>query len=235
MLFAPERRAHFLYKGKMQRILTQTADGSATLFVPALDEHYHSVKGAGTESQHIFIEMGLRHALAGRREHEGALRVFEVGFGTGLNALLTLEETERSGVMVDYTAVELYPLTWDEVAPLGYSNHPLFRRCHEVAWGEPVRLTPTFSLQKLHADLLTLSLPEADVVYFDAFSPEKQPELWSESLFCRLRQALRPGAVLTTYCAKGEVRRRLQRAGFRVERLPGPPGGKREILRATAE
>lgn len=219
----------------MQRILTQTADGSATLYVPMLDEHYHSVKGAGTESQHIFIEMGMRHALTAEREGNVALRIFEVGFGTGLNALLALEEAERTGVSVDYTAVELYPLTWDEVAPLGYSDHPLFRCLHEAAWEEWVQLTPYFRLKKLQADLLALALPEADVVFYDAFSPEKQPELWSEALFVRLHEALPQGAVLTTYCAKGEVRRRLQRAGFLVERLPGPPGGKREILRATAQ
>ena len=219
----------------MQRILTQTADGSATLYVPLLDEHYHSVKGAGTESQHIFIEMGMRHALASKGDAKEALRIFEVGFGTGLNALLALEEAERTGILVDYTAVELYPLEWDEVAPLGYSDHPLFRRLHEAVWEEWVQLTPHFRLKKLKADLLALSLPEADVVFYDAFSPEKQPELWSEDLFCQLRKALPPGAVLTTYCAKGEVRRRLQRAGFLVERLPGPPSGKREILRATAQ
>lgn len=219
----------------MQRILTQTADGSATLYVPMLDEHYHSVKGAGTESQHIFIEMGMRHALTAEREDNAALRIFEVGFGTGLNALLALEEAERTGVKVDYTAVELYPLAWDEVAPLGYSDHPLFSRLHESVWEEWVQLTPHFRLKKLKADLLALSPPEADVVFYDAFSPEKQPELWSEALFCQLRKALPPGAVLTTYCAKGEVRRRLQRTGFLVERLPGPPGGKREILRATAQ
>ena len=149
--------------------------------------------------------------------------------------MLSLQEAERTGRKVDYTSVELYPLAWAEVEPLGYSDHPLFRYLHEAAWEEWVQLTPFFRLKKLRADLLALPLPEADVVYFDAFSPEKQPELWSEALFCRLRQALRPGAVLTTYCAKGEVRRRLQRAGFLVERLPGPPGGKREILRATAE
>ena len=219
----------------MQRILTQTADGSATLYVPLLDEHYHSVKGAGTESQYIFIEMGMRHALASQGDAKEALRIFEVGFGTGLNALLALEEAERTGVKVDYTAVELYPLAWEEVAPLGYSDHPLFRRLHEAVWEEWVQLTPHFRLKKLKADLLALSLPEADVVFYDAFSPEKQPELWSEDLFCQLRKALPPGAVLTTYCAKGEVRRRLQRAGFLVERLPGPPSGKREILRATAQ
>lgn len=215
----------------MQRILTPTADGSVTLYVPELDEHYHSVKGAHTESVHIFLRMGLHQALANGAGQP--LRVFEVGFGTGLNALLTLEEAERLQVPVFYAAAELYPLDWKEIAPLGYSDHPLFEQLHRAAWGEPVAISPYFTLCKLQGDVRQLELPISDVVYFDAFAPEKQPELWEESLLRRIFEALPPRGVLTTYCAKGEVRRRLQRVGFTVERLPGPPGGKREILRAT--
>ena len=215
----------------MKRIITTTDDGSATLYVPELDEHYHSVKGAHTESIHIFINMGMHRALETGAQQP--LRIFEVGFGTGLNALLTLEEAERTGVSVIYYSAELYPLQWSEIEPLHYSDHPLFERLHEVAWNEPVEITPHFTLCKLQGDVHQLDIPAADVVYFDAFAPEKQPEMWEESFLDKLYAALPPKAVLTTYCAKGEVRRRLQRAGFLVERLPGPPGGKREILRAT--
>lgn len=231
----------------MQRIIEQTQDGSATLYVPQLDEHYHSVKGARTESQHIFIEMGLHASPVPHPQ------VLEVGLGTGLNALLTLEDADRCQRPVSYTALELYPLSWDEVHPLGYSDNPLFEQLHLVPWQQPVQLTPYFSLRKLQGDAYCLlseasepdtSSPENssflipnsslfDVVYFDAFAPEKQPEMWTPELFQAIYRHMAPGGILTTYCAKGVVRRLLQATGFHVERLPGPPGGKREILRAT--
>lgn len=216
----------------MHRCLETTADGSATLYVPTLDEHYHSVKGARTESVHIFIEMGLHRWCS---QHPGqSVRIFEAGFGTGLNALLTLEEAEQNGTDIHYVSAELYPLAWEEVRPLRYTDNPLLQALHEAPWGKPVPITPHFTLHKMQADLSRMPFPVCDVVFYDAFAPDKQPHLWSEELFAALRKSVSPGGILTTYCAKGEVRRRLQRAGFTVERLPGPPGGKREILRATA-
>lgn len=219
----------------MKRLIEQTEDGSATLYVPQLDEHYHSVKGARTESQHIFIEMGLRALTT------PAPRVLEVGFGTGLNALLTLEEAERSQRHIHYIGLELYPLQWEEIEPLHYSDNPLLRILHEVAWGEEVEITPYFTLHKVQADVTRLQvLPcscdifqpsSINLVYFDAFAPDKQPEMWSEEVLYSLYRLLQPEGILTTYCAKGVVRRLLQSIGFTVERLPGPPGGKREILR----
>ena len=218
----------------MKRIIETTEDGSATLYVPMLDEHYHSVKGARTESQHIFIEMGLNASAV------SAPHVLEIGFGTGLNALLTLEEATKSQRNIHYTGIELYPLTWDEVDALHYSDHPLFKTLHQVPWNQDVSITPHFTLRKVEANALELlKQPNEqinalfDVVYFDAFAPEKQPEMWAEEFFRGIYQSLKPGGVLTTYCAKGVVRRMLQGIGFRMERLPGPPGGKREILRAT--
>lgn len=221
----------------MQRIIEKTEDGSATLYVPELNEHYHSVKGARTESQHIFIDMGL-NASAVPCPH-----VLEIGFGTGLNALLTLEAAEREKRHVHYTAIELYPLTWQEVDALKYSDHPLFRALHQSPWEADVEITPHFTLRKVQADVETtnrdrlLSINQApfDVVYFDAFAPEKQPELWKEEVFRSIHAAMSAGGILTTYCAKGVVRRMLQAIGFKVERLPGPPGGKREILRGRKE
>ena len=214
----------------MQRIIEQTADGSATLFVPELNEHYHSVKGAHTESQHIFIDMGL-NATAAVFPH-----VLEVGFGTGLNALLTLENAGKTQKKVHYTGIELYPLAWEEVDTLHYSDNPLFRELHAAPWETDIEVTPWFTLRKTQIDVANPAaiLPAAgyDVVYFDAFAPEKQPEMWDESVFRRLFAAMSPNGILTTYCAKGVVRRLLQSIGFTVERLPGPPGGKREILRA---
>ncbi|SHI36810.1 tRNA (5-methylaminomethyl-2-thiouridine)(34)-methyltransferase MnmD [Bacteroides stercorirosoris] len=213
----------------MKRIIEHTEDGSATLFVPELNEHYHSVKGARTESQHIFIDMGLK-ASAAPQPH-----VLEIGFGTGLNALLTLEAAGQEKRPVHYTGIELYPLAWEEVNALGYSDNPSFERLHTASWEEDVEISPYFTLRKIKGDANTVinSSFSPSVVYFDAFAPEKQPEMWNEQLFRSLYVTMNTGGILTTYCAKGVIRRLLQAVGFRVERLPGPPGGKREILRAT--
>ena len=213
----------------MKRIIEHTEDGSATLFVPELNEHYHSVKGARTESQHIFIDMGLK-ASAAPQPH-----VLEIGFGTGLNALLTLEAAGQEKRPVHYTGIELYPLAWEEVNALGYSDNPSFERLHTASWEEDVEISPYFTLRKIKGDANTVinSSFSPSVVYFDAFAPEKQPEMWNEQLFRSLYVTMNTGGILTTYCARGVIRRLLQAVGFRVERLPGPPGGKREILRAT--
>lgn len=254
----------------MERIIEKTEDGSATLFVPELNEHYHSTKGARTESQHIFIDMGLKASAA------ISPRVLEIGFGTGLNAWLTLEEAEKSGRNVHYTGLELYPLEWQTVEQLNYipndeqltvngEQQPaieLFKQLHTSPWEKGVHLTPHFTLQKVETDVnewtmnnerwtitnnethspLSTIINKAytidnsyDLVYFDAFAPEKQPEMWSQELFNRLYVLLAKDGILTTYCAKGIIRRMLQTAGFIVERLPGPPGGKREILRARKQ
>lgn len=224
----------------MKRIIEKTDDGSATLFVPELDEHYHSTKGARTESQHIFIDMGLKASTA------TSPRVLEIGFGTGLNAWLTLKEAESSCREVHYTGLELYPLAWEMVEQLGYipsseqqHDAELFKQLHTAPWEKEIRLTPHFTLLKQETDANLLKaetdinkLSSFDVIYFDAFAPEKQPEMWSQELFNRLYVLLNKDGILTTYCAKGIIRRMLQAAGFFVERLPGPPGGKREILRA---
>ena len=209
-----------------------TTDGSHTLYIPELDEHYHSVKGAVTESLHVYVGLGLRHAFA-ERKGVNALRVFEVGFGTGLNALLTLEVAQQEEVQIHYTSVELYPLDWQQAQMLGYLNPTQFKLLHELPWNNSIAVNDYFTLHKVMGNILTVDIPEVDVVYFDAFAPEKQPELWSPELFRRIYEALSPGGVLTTYCAKGVVRRMLQDVGFSVERLDGPPGGKREVLRAT--
>lgn len=214
--------------------LEQTADGSYTLYVPELDEHYHSVKGALTESQHIFIEMGLKHSPV------SAPRILEIGLGTGLNAFLTLLVAEESRRKVHYTGIERYPLGEETLRKLNYpsligkGHEEAYTALHKAAWGEDVALSPWFTLHKIEGDFTRYTFPKGyDIIYFDAFAPEKQPEMWEQSLFDGLYRTLNDGGILTTYCAKGVVRRMLQAAGFTVERLPGPPGGKREILRAT--
>ena len=215
-------------------ILEQTADGSYTLYVPELDEHYHSVKGALTESQHIFIDMGLKHSSI------TAPHILEIGLGTGLNCVLTLLEAKESQRHVYYTGIERYPLNEEIIRKLNYPSI-IGKECeedyfaiHQAPWEEDVCLSPWFTLHKMEGDFTHYSFEQKyDIIYFDAFAPEKQPEMWEQSLFDNLYQVLNEGGILTTYCAKGVVRRMLQTAGFKVERLPGPPGGKREILRAT--
>ena len=211
-----------------------TADGSNTLFVPELNEHYHSIKGAWTESEHIFIRMGLEH------HPSPSPRVLEIGFGTGLNAFLTLLYADKTQRTVHYTSLERYPVAPELISHLGYPERICperavdFYALHRAAWEEDIPLTPYFTLHKVQTDFTTYDFPDAyDVIYFDAFAPEKQPEMWTQELFARLYHSLRPGGILTTYCAKGAVRRTLQAVGFTVKRLPGPPEGKREILRAS--
>lgn len=216
----------------IQRELQETADGSHTLFIPEMDEHYHSVNGAVQESRHVFIEAGLRH------QAKKDITVFEIGFGTGLNAFLTLLDAEENGRKVDYHSVELYPLEPELVQSLNYGNvicpekKELFQSLHAAPWNETANITNLFTLHKIQGDNNTCPLPEGiDLVYFDAFAPDKQPEMWNQEIFNRLYAHMAEGGILTTYCAKGAVRRMMKEAGYSVERIPGPPG-KREMLRA---
>ena len=215
--------------------IRQTKDGSNTLYVPDLNEHYHSVHGALQESQHVFIKHGLEHILEQKRD----VKILEIGFGTGLNAILTLPFALAQKAFVQYDTLEKYPLTMDVVEQLHFEQFILnpelldhFKKMHAAPWNEPIDLSPYFTLQKIHETLEEFSPPEAyyDVVYFDAFAPEKQPELWTEEVFAKLYNATRPGGILVTYCAKGAFKRNLKAAGFIVEALPGPPG-KREMTR----
>jgi tRNA U34 5-methylaminomethyl-2-thiouridine-forming methyltransferase MnmC len=204
-----------------------TADGSHTLFFPEINEHYHSVNGAVQESQHVYIAAGFNCC------RKKSIRVLEFGFGTGLNALLTALECRKRKVNTTYIALEKYPLSPDIIKQLNYNDweDDLFQQIHAVAWEKAVSLTPFFTLQKVCCDFNACEFTDKyDVVYYDAFAPNKQPEVWSQALFDKLFRTINPGGVLTTYCAQGRVRRMLQQAGFTVERIPGPPG-KREMLR----
>lgn len=214
--------------------LEKTDDGSYTLYVPHLDEHYHSVKGALTESRHIFVDMGLRHSDVTEP------RILEIGLGTGLNCFLTFLAAEETDKKIHYTGIERYPLNEETLRKLDYptiinqGHETDYYAIHQAPWGRDVELSPRFTLHKIEGDFTSYPFDgKYDIIYFDAFAPEKQPEMWEQSLFDMLYNVLNEGGILTTYCAKGVVRRMLQSAGFTVERLPGPPGGKREILRAT--
>ena len=215
----------------MEVRIQTTDDGSQTLFVPQMDEHYHSVKGALTESLHIFIRTGLNESKATEP------RVLEVGFGTGLNAFLTLAEAEK-GRTVHFTSLEKYPLPNDIIEKMEYTRFVdsslalYYKAIHQAPWNTWHQVMPHFHLRKMETDLTSLVIKEKyDVVYFDAFAPEKQPEMWTPEIIGKIYDCLTPNGIFVTYCAKGVVRRMLQSAGFTVERLPGPPGGKREILR----
>ena len=218
----------------MKREFQLTQDGSHTLFVPELNEHYHSTHGAVREAIHVYINAGLRQCT------KDEIHLLEIGFGTGLNAFLTLLESEKIDKRVIYTSLELYPISLEEAEKLNYAAHICpdraadFLQLHEVEWGRRVEINNRFSLLKLNGDVTNqeflTSLGTFDVIYFDAFAPEKQPEMWSKEVFESLLSICNPNAVLTTYCAKGVIRRLLQEVGFVVERLQGPPG-KREMLR----
>ncbi len=208
-----------------------TNDGSHTLFVSEIDECYHSTQGAIQESLHIFIEAGLKQCS------KPEIHVLEIGFGTGLNAFLTMIEAEKSNKKIHYTTIEKFPIDVEKASQLNYPEKlsPLYRKAfemlHLLPWNEEVQMKPNFLILKIQADFTQLDFTEMyDVVYFDAFSPEKQPEMWSEALFVNIFKQCNSSAIFTTYCSKGIVRRALQYAGFKVERLEGPPG-KREILR----
>ncbi len=208
-----------------------TADGSATLFVKNLDEHYHSVKGALSESLHIYRDCAFLH-----RSDGSPLRLLEIGFGTGLNAAVTAMAA-NSASPIHYISLEKFPVEKELLQSLHYDNQvdtAILQAIHNAEWNTPTEITPYFTLEKQHADYLTDTLPaHIDIVYFDAFAPEKQPEMWSREAFTRLYNVLNSRAVLTTYCAKGSIRRMLNEIGFTTERLAGPLNGKREILRAT--
>ncbi|MDP4222070.1 MAG: tRNA (5-methylaminomethyl-2-thiouridine)(34)-methyltransferase MnmD [Bacteroidota bacterium] len=209
-----------------------TADGSDTLFVPEINEHYHSTLGAVQESDFIFIKNGLGFCTA------DPVRIFEVGFGTGLNALLSAVYSLKNDRRVYYTSIEKDPLPEYIIKQLNYpefvdeDGQELFRSIHSCNWNIRQKIHLNFFLEKIDADLLGWD-PEGeyDLIYFDAFCPDKQPELWTRDIFTKIEQITVRGGILVSYSVKGEVKRVLRQNGFRVNRLPGPPG-KRHILRA---
>lgn len=213
----------------------ETQDGSHSIFSETHGVSYHSKYGAIQESRHVFIESGLYYKMTGRQ----SLAVLEIGLGTGLNAFMTLLEAEKHQIAIRYTALEAYPISLSEAEQLNYTEKlnagqwkDLFLMIHKSEWDTPNALSPHFELTKLRTSFESLDLIEAfDVLYFDAFAPGAQPELWEAPVMNRMYRALHPGGVLTTYCAKGAVKRTLKQIGFEIEALPGPPG-KREMTRA---
>ena len=222
----------------MKREIIKTADGSSTIYLPEWNEHYHSKHGALQEARHVFIKMGLDHWL--EKSGSTSVSILEIGFGTGLNALISMLEARQRKLTLEYTGVEAYPVSHEEVAALNYVTafsqkeaSEFFELLHQARWNARERLTDFFSLEKQQKFFNEIdALAAYDLIYFDAFGPRVQPELWSEEIFRSMFSALKENGVLVTYSAKGSVRRAMQAVGFQVERLPGPPG-KREMLRAT--
>jgi tRNA U34 5-methylaminomethyl-2-thiouridine-forming methyltransferase MnmC len=207
------------------RNFTTSSDGSLTMWVPKLDEHYHSIHGAITESQHVFIDAGLAAI------DKDAICVLEVGLGTALNAKLTLEQ--KGDKVIDYYALEKFPLNPSEIKEIKAMGHEAEAQILAVSPGEKQEITTGFQFELSTKDLREFKVeqPRFDLIYFDAFAPSAQPELWSEEIFQNMYDALLPGGALVTYCAKGVVKRTMKAVGFEVEALPGPPR-KREMTRA---
>ena len=220
----------------LNRQVIITDDGSATILIPSLKECYHSTFGALTESMHIFIEAGLKHVS----NNEKKVCILEVGLGTGLNALLTSIYSFEKNLNISYFALEPFPITEEEFGLLNYSK--LLKNDNAFVWHKKI-LSPSknafvpihskfeikvenSSIQNWDANLMQYNL-----IFFDAFAPEVQPEMWESEILTKLYNSLMAGGTLVTYCCKGEIKRRLLSCGFSVEKLPGPPG-KREFIRA---
>lgn len=217
----------------MKREILITNDGSTTIHLPDWNEQYHSKHGAIQEAYHVFIEKGLR-----KLSHLKSISILEMGFGTGLNCFISYLEAVSRNLSVHYHGIEAYPVKEDEIRQLNYSEslkatkqHMIFENMHRLSWEEHHALAPNFTLIKRQQFFREVDdVEHFDLIYFDAFGPRVQPELWTEDLFRKMFKALKPGGYLVTYSAKGSVRRAMQSVGFEVERLDGPPG-KREMLR----
>jgi tRNA U34 5-methylaminomethyl-2-thiouridine-forming methyltransferase MnmC len=212
-----------------------TKDGSHSLLNTELNETYHSVHGALQESVHVFIKSGLDFYLEQHQPEN--VSILEIGFGTGLNALLTVQRALEIKTKIQYTSLEAYPIqeaTWQQ---LNYGEalamQDYFHKLHEAPWETASLIVPNFELLKRKVTLQQVELqPSFDLIFFDAFAPNKQPEMWQPEMLAKVVESLRPSGVFVTYCAKGQVKRDLRSLDLLVETLPGPPG-KKEMVRAS--
>ena len=219
----------------MNRKVVKTKDGSSSLYLPELDEHYHSSHGAVQESRHVFIQNGLTHF----KGHEKSIDILEVGFGTGLNAILSLEASVEDDLNIRYTAIEPFPLLLTEVDQLNYEGFVrkdifdnYFRKMHELGSDKWHILHPGFHLVKYQQKLLDCHLSKTyDLIYYDAFGPRAQNDMWELKALQKAVFQLKKDGIFVTYCVKGSVKRNLKELGMQIEKLPGPPG-KREMLNA---
>ncbi|HLW29525.1 MAG TPA: tRNA (5-methylaminomethyl-2-thiouridine)(34)-methyltransferase MnmD [Brumimicrobium sp.] len=217
----------------MKREIIETKDGSKTIYIPGIYENYHSTHGALQEAMHVFIKSGLDEIKLDE------LNVLEIGFGTGLNAIITLIAGQNDKKTIYYTGLEAFPVTQEEIKLLKYdelediaSYSDEFQKLHTTKWNEPVKINEQFTLTKVEQKMEDFTPTEGhfDLIYFDAFGPRAQPFMWTDEVLSKMYDALSTNGVFVTYCAKGDVRRSLISLGFEVEKIPGPPG-KREMLR----
>ena len=217
----------------MKREIITTSDGSKTIHLPDWDESYHSKHGAIQEAYHVYIERGLRLFK------NAPISILEIGFGTGLNAIITFIEAKKLNLDINYTGIEAYPLSMEEALEMNYleslqslNQQPIFEKMHQSPFAEQVVLSDNFRLEKRNIFFDQIEDIESfDLIYFDAFGYRVQPELWSTEIFQKMYTALKKDGVLVTYAARGVVKRSMQEVGFTVEKLAGPPG-KREMMRA---
>jgi len=224
----------------LKRKIITTSDGSKTIQIEDWDEQYHSIHGAISEANHVFLKHGLFFYLNEfQLQFQQNIQILEIGFGTGLNAFLTLIKAEKLKLQINYVGVEAYPVKTEEINQLNYadlisvSHKNVFEKMHKSPWETWQVISKQFQLQKQNKFFSEIKAEEEyNIIYFDAFGARVQPDLWTENIFSIMFKALKENGVLVTYSAKGSVRRAMQAVGFMVERLPGPPG-KREMLRAT--
>lgn len=228
----------------MKRIIQQTEDGSNTIYIEDWDESYHSKHGAVQEAMHVFIKNGFSHFIAAKKP----LKILEIGFGTGLNAFITLLEAEKNQQHVSYVGIEKFPVSEDEFDAIHFFDD-VFKFYPELAnreeelrivyrylflsnWEEWQILSPYFRIKKVQDDFFNLkncNETEIDLVYFDAFGSQVQPEMWEKKLFEIVDSTTKSSCIFTTYASKGAVKRGLKELGYIVEKRPGPPG-KREMM-----
>jgi tRNA U34 5-methylaminomethyl-2-thiouridine-forming methyltransferase MnmC len=217
--------------------IIQSGDGSDSVFSNFFNSSYHSRYGALTESKCIFIDAGLDYFVQKKTlETTQAIKIFEMGFGTGLNALLTYIYSIQRQIKVSFTTIDAFPLPNELIETLNYSElmgyKDVFESLHHSGWNHEISLNNNFRFTKIHSTLESYETNENfDIIYYDAFGPQSQPELWSDDVLCKMYSMLASGGNLTSFCAKGTFKRSLKSAGFIVESIPGPPG-KREITRA---
>ncbi|PKR81428.1 SAM-dependent methyltransferase [Brumimicrobium salinarum] len=219
----------------MKREIIATKDGSNTIHLPSLNESYHSTHGAIQEAKHVFLKSGLDQVK------KDQCSILEIGFGTGLNAILTYISANKKRISINYTGLEAFPVSTKELKSLAYSKieeiknyKNQYEALHQTSWDESHEISSFFNLEKKHRDLKDFSPREStyNLIYFDAFGPRVQPEMWSLENLTKMYKSLKKEGIFVTYCAKGEVRRNLMKVGFNVEKIPGPPG-KREMLRGV--
>lgn len=218
----------------MERKILTTADGSNTIAIPEMKVSYHSKHGAIQESTHVFLDAGLQYCT--QTLGKTSLNILEMGFGTGLNCLLTAIQARDKQYQIQYHTLEAFPLEPNEIASLNLgtvlNEEHLFLAIHKASWEIPQMIQPSFKLIKYQHGLATFELAVGiDCIYYDAFAPSAQPELWTTQIFEKLYSFLAPGGLLVTYCSKSVVRHAMKAAGFRVTKIPGPYG-KREMVRA---